>query len=134
MRARALSVDFSHFSGENALFTLVSAVIVAVLTIAHNRRLTREELETSRKEWSDVATRRLELNRSLEDQIQTLNRRMTDLTMEHGELRKENEFLRDKNVELQSTLDISKREIHQLQMDLRRVGIEVHRVERGEGA
>lgn len=123
-------MDFSHFNGTNALFTLISAIVVAVLTIAHNRRLTREELETSRKEWADVATRRLELNRAHEEQIQALNKRQTELTVEHGELRKENEFLRDRNVSLQSDLDVSRREIHQLQTDLRRVGVEVKRIER----
>lgn len=125
-------MDFSQFSGVNALITVVASVVVGILTIAHNRRITREEMETSRKEWADVATRRLEIINSLQTQVDGLKANLLGLTGELGELRQENRFLRDRNVELQKELDERHAENRQLRRDLRHAGIDIPRREQAE--
>lgn len=112
------------FSFANALFTLASLIIVALLTIAHTRRISRQTLEETRKDWSDVAERRGEMNQALQDQVEALKGQLKDTNMILVEVRRENDLLRRRNLELQGDLDKIREEVRGLRAELRHAGVE----------
>lgn len=61
-----------EFSALNALVSFVAIMVTAVVAIAQTRKISREQFDSAKKEWADIATLR-------QHHIETLEARVGDL-------------------------------------------------------
>ncbi len=115
----SVEILFKNLNGVNALFTVLTVIAAAIVVIAQTRKIGREQLTATAKEWQDIATARNERVTLLQQQIGGLQEQVTLLTAKMMSVERDREFLMGRNLDLERKLRDSERRVEQLETTMR---------------
>lgn len=109
-----MKIDFTTISGFNALLVLLGTLVSIVYSMTMGRKISKEQAEQTRKEWEELIEQRNQRIDGLQAQVDEMGRQMLEAVEKLGALRKQNEFLIERNIELQSTCALQSQEMRNL--------------------
>jgi hypothetical protein len=127
-----VDLDFSRFSGLNALITLLLFLIGGAILLGHARKISHDVLVQTAKDWQDLATSRLAIIEGLQKQLDGIQAQITRHAERIATMERDNIELQGLNQRLQVRVERLGAENEILRELLRQAGLPLPRELRRE--